>query len=500
MANVVSGIRGTTTFRLVGFLFLVELVSGILQGYYVPLVPDLVKHLGIHSADYNWFEAAQLLLSAIVVPPLAKLGDMFGHKRILLVSTILTAAATWFLAFSGSFPTFLIAFALQGFYVVWLPLEIALIFDRGRRSGTAASQTRRSAGFLVVALEAGAILGALVGGRVFTALGQNVPVTLVMPAIAVTLVFFAILFGVPESQPLPGRSLDGIGFGVFTVALLFITGGLAFLRLDGLGAWWAWLIMVVGIAMFVPWTRFELRQKDPAIDIRVFRQPSMWPVQVTTGLVGISLLGAQVPLSNFAGADPRTGIGLGLDADSRSYVIGIYLVSLIIGAVLLPVLSRRSTPRIALIVATFFVAAGYLSFIPFHANLVETLVNVVVAGLGSGGLVGALPAAAAAAAPRGQTGVATALTNTTKTIGGSFASATFAIVLTLTQIQFLGNSVSSAEGYLLVFTICGVTAVVAALLLFFVPKIAFADAVVADPADEGEPDAAEPAAEATTSA
>ncbi|MDQ1562418.1 MAG: hypothetical protein QOE85_1759, partial [Actinomycetota bacterium] len=31
------GRAGAITFGLVGFLFLVELVSGILQGYYVPL-------------------------------------------------------------------------------------------------------------------------------------------------------------------------------------------------------------------------------------------------------------------------------------------------------------------------------------------------------------------------------------------------------------------------------------------------------------------------------
>ncbi len=153
------------TFGLVGWLFLVELVSGILQGFYVPLIPDLVEHLGIRDADFNWFEAAQLLLSAIVVPFLAKLGDMVGHKRILLISTVLTAGATWWLAFTGDFTSFLIAWALQGFYVVWLPLEVALIFDRGRTTGKGASQTRRAAGYLVVALEAGAIIGALGGGQ-----------------------------------------------------------------------------------------------------------------------------------------------------------------------------------------------------------------------------------------------------------------------------------------------------------------------------------------------
>ncbi len=156
-------------------------------------------------------------------------------------------------------------------------------------------------------------------------------------------------------------------------------------------------------------------------------------------------------------------------------MIGVYLISLIVGAVLFPFLSNWTTPRVAMIIASFLVAAGYLDFLLFHTTVAETLVNMIVAGLGSGALVGALPAAAAAAAPRGQTGVATGLTNTTKTIGGSFASSTFAIVLAGSGILFLGHHVPSLGGYLTVFTICGCGALVAAVLLFFVPKLAFAD-------------------------
>ena len=148
---------------------------------------------------------------------------------------------------------------------------------------------------------------------------------------------------------------------------------------------------------------------------------------------------------------------------------------MIIGALLFPRLSKWASPRVALIVATFFVAAGYLMFLVFHTEVWSTFMNMAIAGIGSGALVAALPAAAAAAAPRGQTGIATGLTNTTKTIGGSFASAIFAIVLFLGASQVIGATASSLGSYLIVFTICGVGALVAALLLFFVPRLAFAD-------------------------
>ena len=465
------------TAGLIGWLIVVEITSGILQGYYVPLFSDIVVHLGITDADVNWFEAAQLLLSSIVVPVLAKLGDMYGHKKVLLIATVLTAGATWWVAFADNFWVFLIAWALQGFYVVWLPLEVALIFERGRRARHGVSATRRAAGLLVVGLQAGAILGALAAGRIFAATAENLTVTLMIPAVAVTACFFVILFGVPESEPLPGRRLDTLGFVILTIGLLLVTGSLTFLRLSGPSFVWTWVLLAAGVAALVLFVRFELRQNDPAIDIRVFRRPEMWPVQVTAFLIGISLLGAQGPLSTYAGTDSALGYGLGLDATARSNLIGVYLVSLIVGAVLFAATSRRASPRIVLIGASALVGVGYLLFIPLHVELWQVLMNMVIAGIGSGALVAAMPAAAAAAAPRGQTGVASALTNTTKTIGGTFASAVFGVVLAAGVGVAASSTAASLGGYITVWAICAGGGLLAAVLLFFVPKVAFADEV-----------------------
>lgn len=464
------------TAGLIGWFILVEIVSGILQGYYVPLFSDIVVSLGIHDSDVNWFEAAQLLLSALVVPILAKLGDMYGHKRILLIAAILTAGATWWLAFATSFWSFLIAWALQGFYVVWLPLEIALIFERGRAQSRGVSTTRRAAGLLVVGLQAGAIIGALAAGRIFAATGENMTATLIVPAIAVTLVAIVIWIGVPESTPEPGRKLDSGGFVLLAMALLLVTSALTFLRLNGPSAVWVWMLLIAGIAGFAVFVWFELRQDDPAVDIRVLRRPEMWPVQATAFLVGISLLGAQGPLSTYAGTDPALGYGLGLDATERSNIIGVYLVSLIVGAIVFAVTSRRASPRVVLIAAALLVGIGYALFLPFHLELWQVLLNLSIAGLGCGALVGAMPAAAAAAAPRGQTGISSALTNTTKTIGGTFSSAVFGVVLAAGAGAVASETAASLGGYLTVWAICAAGGFLAAILLVFVPKVAFADA------------------------
>ena len=85
-------------------------------------------------------------------------------------------------------------------------------------------------------------------------------------------------------------------------------------------------------------------------------------------------------------------------------------------------------------------------------------------------------AGAAAAAPPERTGFATGMTNATKTIGGAIASAIFAIALSSTgSIDDPTEGHAPLSGYLTVWAVCSVTALVAAASLLVVPKGAFAD-------------------------
>lgn len=116
-------------------------------------------------------------------------------------------------------------------------------------------------------------------------------------------------------------------------------------------------------------------------------------------------------------------------------------------------------------------------FLPLHDSYTQVVTNMVIAGIGSGALVAALPAAAASAAPATQTGVATGLTNSVKTVGGAIASAVFGMALMhgVGEADRGGETAGSLSGYFTVWAVCGVTAP-AAVLLCFAPKQAFTDA------------------------
>jgi MFS family permease len=461
--------------RIVGFLVCVELASGILQGYYTPIFSDIADHLGITDADVNWFEAAQLIVSALCVPLLARLGDLWGHRNVLLLSTAITALGSWILAFAPSFTTFLIGWAIQGAYVVWLPLEVAIIHRRTAGTGRQALLTRRSAAILVGALELAVIIGALTSGALVES--TSMTVLLALPAVAVTICFVVIWFGIED---VPGRAtggIDWVGFTLITGVLAVLMTGLIVVRLEGPSSVLAWLLVVVGLVLLVPFVRAERRIAEPLIDVDLMATRAQWPVQLTAFLFGMSVLGAQIPLSTFARTDPDVaGYGLGADAAFVSTLIGVYVVSLAVGAFTLPLTARLLTARRALIASSLLVALGYALWIPFHDTTTQALVNMGVAGIGSGALVAALPAAAAAAAPADRTGFATGMTNATKTVGGAIASSIFAIALASTG-SLEGPTAGHAPlaGYLTVWAVCSVAALLAALALVAVPKSSFSD-------------------------
>lgn len=458
---------------VVGFLVAVEFASGVLQGFYTPIFSDIADHLGVTDADINWFEAAQLVVSALCVPLLTRMADLFGHKKVLLLSTAVTAVGSWVLAFAPSFSTFLVGWALQGAYVVWLPLEVAIVYRRTAGSGRQGLLTRRSAAVLVGALELSVIVGALTSGALVDR--WSMPVLLSLPAVVVTACLLIVWLGIED---LPGTAtgrIDVVGLSLVTAAIGLVMAGLIAVRLEGPDSPVAWLLVVAGLLVLVPFVRYSASIPDPVVDVRLLATPGQWPIQATAFLFGFSVLGAQIPMSTFARTDPDlVGYGLGADAGFVSTLVGLYVVTMAVGAFTLPLWSRLVGPRNALVVGALLVALGYGMWLVFHHTLLQAVLNMGVAGLGSGALVAALPAAAAATAPADRTGFATGMTNATKTVGGAIASSIFAIALASTgSLEGPAAGAAPLGGYLTVWAVCSGAGLVAALLLLAAPKEAF---------------------------
>lgn len=457
---------------VVGFLAAVEFASGMLQGFYTPIYTQIADHLSISDGDLNWFEAAQLIVAALCVPLLARLADLVGHKQVLLLSTAVTALGSWIVAFAPSFTTFLIGWAVQGAYVVWLPIEVAMVYRLTAGTGRQGLLTRRAAAILVGVLETSVIVAALSSGALVDHLSMTA--LLSIPAVVVTACLVMIWFGIADLPPTAQGRLDVRGFVLVTSALALVMAGLIAIRLEGPASPVAWLLVVAGLLLLVPLARHSSQLEEPLVDVRLLASPQQWPLQLTAFLFGFSVLGAQIPLSTFAQTPKELGYGLGVDSQQVSYLIAVYVLSMAAGAFSLPLWSRWFGARNALVFGAVLVGVGYALWLPLHDTITQAMTNMAIAGVGSGMLVAALPAAAAAAAPAERTGFATGMTNATKTVGGAIASSIFAIALASTgSIADAQAGHASLGGYMTVWAICAVAGFVAAGLLLLAPKDVF---------------------------
>jgi MFS family permease len=154
-----------------------------------------------------------------------------------------------------------------------------------------------------------------------------------------------------------------------------------------------------------------------------------------------------------------------------STLIGAYVIFLAVGSLTLPLTARLLGPRGALVLSAVLVAVGYGMWLLLHDATWQSMVNMAVVGLGSGGLVAALPASAAAAAPPERTGFATGMTNAARTVGGAIASAVFAIALAATgTIDDPREGHAPLSGYFVVWSVCAVAALLAAAALLLLPR------------------------------
>lgn len=456
---------------VIGFLLFTELVYGILRGFYGPIVSDIADHIGIRDSSFNWFETAQHSMAAFMVLVFSRLGDIRGHKRVLLWTTTITAIGSWILVLAPSFTTFLVGYALQGACAVWLSVEIAIIYKRTAGSEHQHRLSRRAAGILVASFYLSIIVGAVSAG----ALVGTVPLSVLLsfPAILTTVCIVVVWFGIESDEPATeSAQLDWTGLGLLAASLGSFLGGMVALHLQGASSLLPWVLIVAGLAIQVPFARHESRQSEPMIDVTLLKIRAQWPVQLAALLYGIALLGAEIPIITYFRTDPEVaGYGLGTPAEFVSVGIATQVVGIAIGALTVPTIARWLGARRAVVLAAVIGATGISLWVPFHDSTGLALVNVGITGLGAGAVMASLPVLAATAAPADRTGFATGMTNAGKTIGGAIASAVFAVVLSATgSLEGLTEGYAPLSGYLTVWITCGTAAFLAAVALWLLPR------------------------------
>ncbi len=415
-------------FGVVGFLVVLELGSGIVSGYFSPLLAVIGERFDVADASLNWVSAMFMLATVACVPIIAKLGDMFGHKRLLTIAVTLVACGAFVVAFAPNFEVFLLGRALQAPLAAFLPLEFAIV--RGRDEQTAG----RSIGVLVGALTVGAAIGSLASGLLYGVV-QNLSVVLLFPAIFIALCVPVVFLLVPETTTRKAGRIDWAGAVLLTFGLLSTLTGIA-----NSGVWgWAdpktVATIIVGLALIVLWVIVERRVKDPMVDLAMLTRGGIGLPIVASVLFGAQTYGSQTASFLWLLSDPAlTGYGLALPTGAAGGIIVLYALAAFVGTLIGDRLGRRITPPRAVALAGAVAAVSFLLMIVSSTIAFLFIAWLLLGGVSAGVLLAVLPSIVVRNAPADSVGIASGLFNTARTAAGAVAGAVFALVMSLFTI------------------------------------------------------------------
>ncbi|NVO57787.1 MFS transporter [Rhodobacteraceae bacterium B1Z28] len=192
------------------------------------LLPTLTRSFSATVSDVQWVVLAYLASVTITIVSAGRLGDLFGHRRVLISGLVVFIAASILSAAAPSLSLLIAGRALQGFggaILIALPMSIARDLVPTRQLGTAM-------GLLGTTSAAGTALGPSLGG-VLLALGNwRMAFWLLAGFACVTLVLSVISITCnSERRAASAKDLDFPGTFVLMIALaayaLATSGGAA---------------------------------------------------------------------------------------------------------------------------------------------------------------------------------------------------------------------------------------------------------------------------------
>src|SRR5688572_6726348 len=98
----------------VGVLALGGILVSLMHTLVIPLVPQLPRLLQTSPTDATWVVTVTLLAASVATPVVGRLADMFGKRRLLLVSLALLVAGSVVGALSETLVPMVVGRALQG--------------------------------------------------------------------------------------------------------------------------------------------------------------------------------------------------------------------------------------------------------------------------------------------------------------------------------------------------------------------------------------------------
>jgi len=433
------------------------IVVSLQQTLLLPLLPDLPRLLDTSADSASWLVTATLLSGAVATPTISRLADMYGKRRMMVLSLGVAVAGSLLGALSQALPLLIGARALQGVGVALIPVAIAIMRDELPRDKVPLGVALMSA-----TLAIGAGIGLPLSGLIVERMDWHASFWLT--GIVGVVLIAGTLRLLPESPVRTSGSFDLRGALLLSAALTAILLALS------KGGQWGWSAAstlgcaVGGAIVLAAWIPLELRTPRPLVDVRVAARRAVVLVNLASVFAGFSMFANMLVTTQLLQMPEETGYGRGLDVLHT----GLWMVpNAAAFGLMAPVsawLTRRFGPQITLVAGALMMAVTYVWRVFYSADLAQVVVGSVIVGIGTAMVYGALPTLIMRAVPVTETASANGLNVLLRSFGTSTASAATAAVTTASVMAVGGRELPTLDALELLFWLAAAAAVGTTLL------------------------------------
>jgi EmrB/QacA subfamily drug resistance transporter len=383
-------------------------------------LPAIHRSLHAPITGLQWTIDSYTLVLASLLILCGSTADRLGRKRIFRYGLVLFVLGSALCAVAPTLETLIAARVLQAIGGSMLnPVALSIVrnvFTDGRERATAIGIWGATFGLSMA-------LGPVLGG-VLIALGGWRLVFLVNLPLGVVAFLLTTLY-VPESRAQHPRAIDITG----QVLVILGLSSLVYAIIEGNAHGWGsveivslFVVSVFSFAALVPW---ELRQREPLLDVRFFRSAPFAGASV----IAILAFGS---INGFLFLNTLYLQGVRGYSAFHAGLCTLPIALLIV--VLAPISGRtvgRRGGRIPLVVASISMLAGSAMLLGLTATTPLALLigSYVVFGIGFGVVNPPITNAAVTGMPSDQAGVAAAVASTCRSVGGTLGIAVLGSVV-----------------------------------------------------------------------
>ncbi|NDZ77093.1 MFS transporter [Streptomyces sp. SID10853] len=454
MSEAVSAPRGDTQTKAIptspGGLShrqILTILSGLMLGMFLAALDQTIVSTSIRTiaddlhglSQQAWATTAYLITSTIATPLYGKLSDLHGRKPYFLTAISVFIVGSVLCTFSTSMTELASFRALQGIGAGGLmSLALAIIGDI-----VPPRERARYQGYMLATFATSSVAGPLIGGflagqsSILGVTGWRWVFLVNVPIGIIALFVVAKVLNIPHVRR--DRRIDW--WGAVTIAI----GVVPLLLVAEQGREWGWgstnslLCYGIGVVGIIAWILVERRMGDDAlIPMRLFRNSIFSKTSLLSVLIGAGMFGGMLMIPQYLqivkGASPtRSGL------EMLPLMLGMIIASIVAGQLT----AKTGRYKIFPIIGTALMVAALLLFhfkVQWDTPLWESMVFMLVFGLGLGGCMQTLVLAVQNAVPPQDMGVATASSTFFRQMGATAGTAIFLSVL----FSNVGDKISSA--------------------------------------------------------